>query len=70
MLRTDGTNTAGWTFWKLTIPDEAPKAGLEVGVHTDVHGLCIGDGHITWDDLDAARARLSVIERISGAEKT
>ncbi len=62
MLRTGGTNGLGWTFWKLTIPDEHAPGKLEVGIHTDDHGLCIGDGHITWKKIDAARARLSHLE--------
>lgn len=60
MLEKRGTNDAGWQFWRIAVPVEHAPGGLEIGIHTDHHGLAIGDGHITWDEIDEARALLSV----------
>lgn len=44
-------NTQGETFWTL----EAP-GGLEVTIRATESGLDIGDQHICWRDVDAAKA--------------
>jgi hypothetical protein len=55
MLIKGGKNGYDNQSWKLTVPDEHCTPGLEVGVVADAGGLSIGDGRITWEELEKAK---------------
>ena len=57
MLKRNGENGIGHSFWTLHVPEEHCKAGLEVSVLTNELGVCIGGQLITWQDLDAAKEK-------------
>lgn len=58
MLTKEGVNNYGHQFWILEVPEEHCNPGLEITIHTTPKGINIGDGVITWDELDSARKEL------------
>ena len=63
MLKKGGKNGYDWQSWKLTVPDEHCAPGLEIGVVADADGLSIGDGTITWEELDKAKKAAQAYEQ-------
>lgn len=57
MLTQEGVNSSGNTHWKLHVPDEVCRPGLEVGIFALSDGLMIGGHVIPWGDLYAARLK-------------
>ncbi|PPC84713.1 MAG: hypothetical protein CTY38_01310 [Methylotenera sp.] len=57
MLTNEGINHKGQTNWKLRVPAEHCKPGLEVLLFTNVKGMVVGGVLVTWEELDRARAR-------------
>ena len=57
MIVISGVNGYGEQHWTLHIPDEHCAPGLEVGVVATAKGLVVGDGVISWADIDSAREK-------------
>jgi len=55
MLKWNGMNSIGETFWTLIIPGKHIIEGLEIAVVVCDDGLHIGDGVISWGELEHAR---------------
>jgi hypothetical protein len=55
MIAKSGVNGYGEQHWTLHVPEEHCAGGLEVGVVATAKGLVVGDGVISWDELDAGR---------------
>ncbi|MCP5007439.1 MAG: hypothetical protein GY941_26405 [Planctomycetes bacterium] len=60
MLTKEETNDYGHQFWKLEVPEEHCEPGLEITIHTTSQGLSIGDGVISWDELESAKKELEI----------
>jgi hypothetical protein len=55
MITRSGVNGYGEHHWTLHVPEERCVVGLEVGVIATAKGLVVGDGVISWDELDVGR---------------
>lgn len=54
-MEEDGIDGKGQTHWKLYVPDEHCKPGLEVGIVATYEGMEIGGELISWDAIEDAR---------------
>ena len=57
MIAKAGINGYGEQHWTLHVPKEHCAPGLEVGVVATSKGLVVGDGIISWEDIDNAREK-------------
>jgi len=59
-IKNMGIGGLGNTFWKLMLTRKTmgTSGDLEVGIKADETGLEIGDGVITWEELEQARKEL------------
>ena len=55
MSAKSGVNGYGEQHWTLHVPAEHCAPGLEVGVVATAKGLVVGDGVISWADIELAR---------------